>query len=205
MNATPLASLLAPAIGFAVNRAFAGSYAAQQDLEQLDGKLVVLELKELPLRLYFLVEAGKLTVHGDYHGNADMTVRAPSAALLQAALRRNELPPKGIEISGDAETAQIFSRLLKQADLDWEELLSQHIGDVAAHQFGTLVRGALNWGRDAFGRVSRDLADYLQYETGSLPLRHEVDSFLGDVDRLRDDVERFAARVARVANRLKRP
>jgi ubiquinone biosynthesis protein UbiJ len=127
-----------------------------------------------------------------------MTVRAPSAALLQAALRRDEVPPKGIEINGDAETAQIFSRLLKQADLDWEELLSQHIGDVAAHQIGNLVRGGLRWGRDAFDRVSRDLADYLQFEISVLPQRHEVETFLTDVDRLRDDVERFAARVNRV-------
>ncbi|HEX5339849.1 MAG TPA: SCP2 sterol-binding domain-containing protein [Gammaproteobacteria bacterium] len=201
MNASPLAALLAPAVEFALNQALAGSSAARHDLQQLDGKVVALELKELPLRLYFLPGETRITVLSDYHGAVDMSVRVPSAALLQAALRRDELPPKGIEISGDAETAQIFSRLLKQADLDWEELLSHRIGDVAAHRIGTLVRGALNWGRDAYARVSRDLTEYLQFEIGVLPQRHEVDMFLGEVDRLRDDVERLAARVSRAAGK----
>ncbi|MGH8369404.1 MAG: ubiquinone biosynthesis accessory factor UbiJ [Gammaproteobacteria bacterium] len=201
MNASPLAALLAPAVEFALNQALTGSSAAQNDLRRLDGKVIVLELKELPLRLYFLPGETRIVVHGDYHGAVDMSVRAPSAALLQAALRRDELPPKGIEISGDAETAQIFSRLLKQADLDWEDLLSRHIGDVAAHQIGNLVRGTLRWGRDAYARVSRDLTEYLQFEIDVLPQRHEVGMFLGEVDRLRDDVERLAARVSRVAAR----
>lgn len=203
MNATPLTSLIAPAIEFALNSALAGSNAAQQDLQQLDGKVISLELKEFPLKFFFLPHADRIAVHGDYHGKSDMTVRAPTAALLQAALRRDDIPPKGIEISGDAETAQIFSRLLKRADLDWEELLSQQVGDVAAHRIGNFVRGALRWSRDAFDRVSRDLADYLQFETGVLPQRHEVDAFLSGVDRLRDDVERFAARVTRAAGKSK--
>lgn len=198
MNTPPFTALLAAGIEFALNNALRGSNTAQQDLKLLAGKVIALELKEFPLKLYFLPQAERINVQGAYDGKPDMTVRAPSAALLQAALRRDEVPPKGIEINGDAETAQIFSRLLKQADLDWEELLSQHIGDVAAHQIGNLVRGGLRWGRDAFDRVSRDLADYLQFEISVLPQRHEVETFLTDVDRLRDDVERFAARVNRV-------
>ena len=204
MNATPVAALIAPAVEIALNAALSGSSAAQTDLQHLDGKVVSLELKEFPLKLYFLPGNGRITVHGDYHGAVDMTIRAPSAALLQAALRRDDVPPKGIELSGDAETAQTFSRLLKQADLDWEELLAQRVGDVAAHQIGKFVRGTLRWGRDAFERVSHDLADYLHYEIGVLPQRHEVNTFLADVDRLRDDVERFAARVARTAGKVPR-
>jgi len=204
LNASPLAALIASGLGFALNEALAGSNAAQQDLEHLEGKVIALELKEFPFKFFFLPQAGRLTVHHDYNGNVDLTVRAPSASLLQAALQRSDMPPKGIEINGDAETGQIFSRLLKQADLDWEELLSQRIGDVAAHQIGNLVRGTLSWGRDAYARVSRDLADYLQYELGVLPERHEVDAFVGGVDHLRDDVERFAARVQRVARKLPR-
>ena len=204
MNASPLAGLIASGLGFALNQALAGSNAAQQDLEHLEGKVIALELKEFPFKFFFLPQAGRLAVHHDYHGDVDLTVRAPSASLLQAALRRSEMPPKGIEISGDAETGQIFSRLLQQADLDWEELLSQRIGDVAAHQIGNLVRGTLDWGRDVYTRVSRDLADYLQFEIAVLPERHEVETFVTNVDHLRDDVERFAARLQRIARKLPR-
>ena len=188
MSVLPGASLLAAAVEYALNASFSGSSAAQRDLAALDGKVIVLEIKEFPLKLHFLPEPGRLTVAADYHGKADITVRAPTLSLLRAGLKRDGSVPRGMEISGDAETAQTFSRLLKQADLDWEELLSRYTGDLAAHQIGRMARGFLAWGRDAGGRLGRDL-----------PPRPEVDKFLHGVDRLRDDAERFAARLERVA------
>jgi ubiquinone biosynthesis accessory factor UbiJ len=120
-------------------------------------------------------------------------------------LQDSDAPPKGMQINGDAETAQVFSRLLKQADLDWEELLSRYTCDAAAHQIGNLFRGLRAWGRDAAGRVSRDFAEYLQYETRDLPPRPEVEAFLNGVDRLRDDAERLEARLKRAAARAGTP
>ncbi len=141
----------------------------------------------------------------DYHGEADIEVRVPAASLLSAALQEGDAPPRGMQINGDAETAQIFSRLLKQADLDWEELLSRYTGDAAARQLGNLARGLRAWGRDAAGRLGRDLAEYLQYESRDLPPRREMESFLTGVDRLRDDAERLEARLKRAAARAGRP
>ncbi|MGH8396878.1 MAG: ubiquinone biosynthesis accessory factor UbiJ [Gammaproteobacteria bacterium] len=199
----PLTSLLAAAVERALNSALSGSSAAQHDLKQLDGKIIALELKEMPLKLYFLPQDGNLTVRGDYHGKVDMTVRAPSAALLEAALKRGNAPPRGIELNGDAETAQTFSRLLKQADLDWEELLSRYVGDIAAHQIGNLARSFLRWGKDTAGRLGQDLAEYLQYETRDLPPRQEVEAFMNEVDRLKSDVDRLDARLQRLTGKTK--
>lgn len=188
---------------FALNNTLSGSSAAQRDLRQLEGKVIVLELKEFPLKLYFLPQDGRLKVRGEYHGQTDMMVRAPSASLLEAALKRGDMPPRGIELNGDAETAQTFSRLLKQADLDWEELLSHYVGDIASHQIGNLARGLARWGRDAMQRLGQDIAEYLQYESQTLPPRHEVEAFLAGVDHLKSDVDRLAARLQRLAGKAR--
>lgn len=203
MSALPGSGLLAAAIESALNTAIAGSGAARADLKRLEGKILRLELKGLPLAFHFLPQADHLTVAADYHGAADITLEVPVASLVAAALQRDDAPPKGLQVKGDAETAQVFSRLLKQAHLDWEELLSRHVGDVAAHQLGNALRSLHRWGRDAAGRLGHDLADYLHYESGTLPPRHEVDGFLSDVDRLRDDVERLSARVDQAARRAR--
>lgn len=205
MNTPSLTVLLAPAVELALNHALSGSNAAARDLKQLDGKAVALEIKELPLRLWFLPQDGKLAVRAAHEGKADMTVRAPSFALLEAALKRGDAPPRGIELNGDAETAQTFSRLLKNADLDWEELLSRYLGDIPAHQIGRLVRGTIAWGRDVFTRLSTDFAEYLVYESAVLPTRHAVEEFLDGVDRLRNDAERLSARAERLARRMPHP
>ena len=201
MNAPSFAALFAPAVELALNQALSGSSVAARDLKQLDGKAIALELKELPLKLYFLPQAGKLGVRASHEGKVDLTVRAPSFALLEAALKRSDTPPRGIELNGDAETGQTFSRLLKQADLDWEELLSRYVGDIAAHQIGNLARRLLRWGQDAGERLSQDLAEFLQYESGALPPRHEVEAFLDGVDRLKNDAERLAAQFERLTRR----
>jgi ubiquinone biosynthesis accessory factor UbiJ len=192
-------------VELALNDAFAGSNAAQQDLKRLDGKSIALELKELPLKLYFMPQDGRLKVRGEHRGKLDMTVRAPSFALLEAALKRGDSPPRGIELKGDAETAQTFSRLLKNADLDWEGLLSRYLGDIAAHQIGQLVRALGNWGKDVAARLGQDLAEYLLYESATLTPRHDVETFLDEVDRLKNDVDRLAAHLQRLDNKLPRP
>ncbi len=196
--------MIAAAVQTALEASLKGSSAARADLKRLDGKIIRLELIGLPLTLHFLPEDGRVTVAADYHGDADITVRAPAASLIAAALKRDgEAVPRGMQVSGDAETAQVFSRLLKHADLDWEELLAQQVGDVAARQIGNAVRGFLSWTRDAGSRLGQDLADYLHYESRELPPRHEVQGFLSDVDRLRDDAERLNARFKRVESRIK--
>lgn len=206
MSALPFASLIAAGVEHALSASLKGSSAARADIARLEGKVIKLELIGLPLSLHFLPEDGKVTVASDYHGDADIAVRAPAASLMAAALKRDsEAVPRGMQISGDAETAQVFSRLLKHADLDWEELLAQRVGDVAARPIANLIRGAMGWSRDAGSRIGQDLADYLHYESRDLPPRHEVQSFLSGVDRLRDDAERLTARLKRAETRLRRP
>jgi ubiquinone biosynthesis protein UbiJ len=204
VSALPFASLIAAAVQAALDASLKGSSAARADLKKLDGKVIRLELIGLPLVLHFLAEDGRLTVTADYHGSPDITVRAPAASLMASALKRDsEAVPRGMQVSGDAETAQVFSRLLKNADLDWEELLAQRVGDVAARHIGNAVRGLMGWSRDAGSRLGQDVADYLHYESRDLPPRHEVQGFLSDVDRLRDDAERFTARLKRAESRIK--
>ena len=84
-------------------------------------------------------------------------------------------------------------------DIDWEEQLSRLSGDVLAHRLGTMVRGALDWGRRAKQSLERDVAEYLREETGLNPRQDEVESFVAGVDVLREAVDRLEARLERLA------
>lgn len=202
MNGQFISGLLAPVVEAAIASALSGSSDAQRDLKLLDGKLIALELKEMPFRLYFLFPNGKLAVHGVCQDKPDMTVRVPTAVLLKTVLKQGgDAPSRNIELNGDAETAQIFSRVLKQTNLDWEELLSHYVGDIASHQVGKFVHGLTSWSKDTASRLGRDIAEYLQYETRNLPPRFEVDAFLDGVDHLKSDVDRLAARLKKCPSR----
>ena len=120
-------------------------------------------------------------------------------------MKRDDALPRGMQISGDAETAQVFSRLLKNADLDWEELLAQRIGDVAAQQIGNAVRG--------FAALEPGCGVASGTRHGGVPALREPRSaaaprgggFLAGVDQLRDDAERLNARLKRAEHKARRP
>ena len=190
MRLTPLESVL--------NRNIAGSAVARRLCRQLDGKMLALHITGLPLSLFFRSEGERMSIDTT---NADAPAASLSGtplALLRLAGPTPEAAIRGgsITIQGDAEVAQAFSELLKQAQPDLEEELSRVIGDVAAHQIGNVARAALGFGRQAVDTMRQNVAEYLQEEGRDLPTRTEVDEFFADVDKLRDDLARLEARFA---------
>ena len=205
MRLTPLESVL--------NRNIAGSATARRLCQQLDGKVMALHVTGLPLSVFFRSEGERMRIDTSNAGtaNADSSsFEAPAAslsgsplALLRLAGPAPEAAIRGgsIHIQGDAEVAQAFSELLKQAQPDLEEELSRVIGDVAAHQVGNAARAAFGFGRRAIDTLTQNVAEYLQEEGRDLPTRTEADEFVAGVDKLRDDVARLEARLAQLNKR----
>ena len=130
-------------------------------------------------------------------GQANATLSGTPLSFLRLAGAQPEaaLRAGAVHIEGDAEVAQAFSELLKQARPDLEEELSRIVGDVAAHQVGNLARSVMDFGQRARSTFAQNIAEYLQEEGRDVPTRVEADEFIADVDRLRDDVDRLEARM----------
>jgi ubiquinone biosynthesis accessory factor UbiJ len=198
MRLAPLESVL--------NRNIAGSAAARRLCKQLDGKVLALHVTGLPLSVFFRSEGERMSIDTASATGADApaaTLSGSPLALLRLAGPAPESAIRGgsIQIQGDAEVAQAFSELLKQAQPDLEEELSRVIGDVAAHQVGNTARAMLDFGKRAVDTFTQNVAEYLQEEGRDLPTRTEADEFVADVDKLRDDVARLEARLANLSNR----
>jgi ubiquinone biosynthesis protein UbiJ len=103
-----------------------------------------------------------------------------------------------LDLSGDAELAQQFQKLLSHAKPDVEEELSGIVGDIAAHRIGEFARGLGRWGREARSTMAANIREYVQEERRDAPSRYEVERFSEDVNTLRDDVDRFEARLDRL-------
>jgi ubiquinone biosynthesis protein UbiJ len=190
MRLAPLESVL--------NRNIAGSAAARRLCKQLDGKVLALHVTGLPLSVFFRAEGERMSIETTHADAPAATLSGSPLALLRLAGPAPESAIRGgsIQIQGDAEVAQAFSELLKQAQPDLEEELSRVIGDVAAHQVGNTARAVLDFGKRAVDTLTQNVAEYLQEEGRDLPTRTEADEFVADVDKLRDDVARLEARLA---------
>ena len=190
MRLSPLESLL--------NRNIAASSAARASCRRLDGKVLALHVEGMPLSIFFRAQGEQMCLDTTYEGAPNATLSGTPLSLLRMAGPAPEtaLRTGSVHIHGDAEVAQTFSELLKQARPDLEEELSRVIGDVAAHQVGNAARSALGFARRAADTFAQNVSEYLQEEGRDAPSRTEADEFITGVDRLRDDVDRFEARLA---------
>ena len=190
MRLTPLESLL--------NRNIAASSAARALCRRLDSKVMALHVEGMPLSIYFKSNGEQMSLDTQHDGTPNATLSGTPLSLLRMAGLAPEaaLRTGSVHIHGDAEIAQTFSELLKQARPDLEEELSRVIGDVAAHQVGNAARSALGFARRAVDTFAQNVSEYLQEEGRDAPSRTEADEFITGVDKLREDVDRFEARLS---------
>jgi len=189
------------ALETALNRYIALDPEGAARLARLQGRLICIELKGFASRIYLIPGTDGLQLFGSYEGEPDCLLRGSPLALARMGLaerKEDGLFAGEVEVEGDTRLAQDLGAFMAGLDVDWEEQLSRLVGDPIAHQVGEGLRSAGRWGRRSADTLTQDLKEYLQEEARLLPTDYEVQSFLDQVDTLRDDVERLAARIDRL-------
>jgi ubiquinone biosynthesis protein UbiJ len=192
------------ALETALNRYIALDPEGAARLARLQGRLICIELKGFASRIYLIPGTDGLQLFGSYEGEPDCLLRGSPLALARMGLaerKEDGLFAGEVEVEGDTRLAQDLGAFMAGLDVDWEEQLSRLVGDPIAHQVGEGLRSAGRWGRRSADTLTQDLKEYLQEEARLLPTDYEVQSFLDQVDTLRDDVERLAARIDRLRRR----
>ena len=160
-----------------------------------------MRIRNSALVMALAVEDGELKMATEVPEDPDVVVEGPLSGLARMALAGDDMaavPDSDVTLTGRADVAQKFQRLLKLARPDPEEELSTLIGDAAAHQVGQALRSFADWGRRSAGIMTANVREYLQEEQRDIPSRYEMNRFRDDVQRLRDDVERAEARLRRL-------
>jgi ubiquinone biosynthesis protein UbiJ len=204
----PIPDTVLAALETAINRYIDLDPEGAKRLAGLHGQVILIEIAGFGTRLYVIPGAKGVQLYGDYAGEPDCVLRGSPIALARMGISRqkeDQLFSGEVQIDGDTHLAQSFGDLVGGLEVDWEEQLSQLVGDAVAHQVGSSARAAQRWGRRTRNTLSADLQEYLQEESRLLPSRCEVQYFLDDVDHLRDGVERLAARIERLAKKQSEP
>jgi ubiquinone biosynthesis accessory factor UbiJ len=174
-------------------------------LGDMDGKIMRLRLLRgalPPVEVFLLPSPAGLALRTSHDAAPDVTISAETAVFAKMALARASGEPMAageIQFSGDIEVGQRFQRVLEHVDIDWEELLAERVGDIAAHQIWRAMNGIRQFGRHAAKTFMLDTTEYLHEEARLLAPRERVNAFLDAVGALRADVERLEKRLARLA------
>lgn len=176
---------------------------ARSRLRALQGKLICLHLSNPDVKLYFLPTSDQVHVTTDYAAVADVTLYSSVLGLIRLSTSEDAgktMLEQGIKIDGDMSLGNHFSQILRDIDVDWEELLSRAVGDIVAHHLGQVVRNAQGWLSESAHAMRLNTQEYLQEEARIVPTNAEIRQYLDAVDTLRADTDRLEMRLKRLEN-----
>jgi ubiquinone biosynthesis protein UbiJ len=200
----PLRKLAGRALETALNHTLSLDPQTQQKLAALNGRRVQLYLRGPELALEITVEDGRLQV-GPPTADSQLKVAATPGSLLAMLLRRDDdgIAPGKVEVAGDAELARRLEKLAGKFAPDFEEAFARSFGDVLGVPLARAVRKGLAHARESGAHFTEDAADWVRDEARVALAPGEVETFLDDVDALREHGERLESRVQRLARQLR--
>lgn len=194
-----LQTILRPVVSV-INAQIGAKTPARELCGELDGAVIAVRVRETGLAAYFFVLPDQIDLAGTFDGEPDVVITGSLLSLASLAGESGEEAIRAgrVDLSGDADIAKKFQKLMRYGRPDLEEELSAVIGDVAAHGLGEAARSVGTWGVRARDTIARNVSEYLQEESRAVPSRYEADAFRSKVDALRDDVARFEVRLKRL-------
>ena len=103
-----------------------------------------------------------------------------------------------IEIKGDIDFASAMSSLLKDVEWDYEDDLSEIIGDIPAYHLVKLGRKAATATKETSFNIADTFKEYWLEEKPLIAKKRLVEQFNNEVDRLRFDVDRLEFRLKKL-------
>ena len=143
---TPLPGVFAGMLQKAINSQLANDPEALNMIKGLGARVLGLDLQGTGLELFFHSENNELIVTAEQSAEVATWIRGTPIALFGMAkpeLAKPEWanPESKVTIEGDASLVRDFEALMKKLDFDWEDKLSNIVGDVLAHQLGLAAKG----------------------------------------------------------------
>ncbi|SER93244.1 ubiquinone biosynthesis accessory factor UbiJ [Halopseudomonas bauzanensis] len=172
-----------------------------QRLATLEGRAILLCVRQPDLQLYLLPGHGGVRLAQHYEYDVDCTLSAPASLLARLALSSNRqqllLSPE-LELTGDTQVLVQLQNIFNDLQIDGEAALARWLGPVAAHALGNLARGSRNWLGTTRQSLQRAVGEYLTEEGRQLVGRAEADAAAASIHELRLQLDRLDARIRRL-------
>lgn len=191
----------------AINQLLRTDLTAKEKLPLLADKVLTLQCTlPIPITLQCTVIKQDISVSFGDQLPSDATISGSPLQLFRVGLLQASSDAFQLDdmvITGDMELAENWLRLFREADIDLEEMLAQHLGDVPAHTAFKLLRGFKTAISKNINSLETSVNDYLHEESDWFPTKDILQTFFDDVDKLRLDTDRLNAKISLISNELK--
>jgi ubiquinone biosynthesis accessory factor UbiJ len=182
---------------------------SQARLKKLQGKSLQVRLRELPwpilLQFSQRIDLSIVEQPDDLvKASCMLELNIETLQQLRDSSKLTQLiQEQKLILVGDMYVAQSVSSLFQELDIDWEEELSQYVGDVLAHQTFVGARSMLREAKKQIETGRSKLSAHLLHADGLAVGALELAHFSDEVDQLRSASERLSARLLRLEMAVK--
>lgn len=188
---------LEQSIDSALNKALSLDPELPAKLIAFSGKVISVHFKDIDKTLFLLPEANHIRVLSHYEGDVDTRMSGTVISIMKMMIKPNvaTLLLKGeVEISGDTRLGSEFKKLFRDMRLDWQQPLSNVIGDNATQVVESKSKKIHAWAKKSLSSTSHSVSEYLQEESKDIVTDTEQEIFNQRVDDLRNRTDRLQAR-----------
>lgn len=119
-------------------------------------------------------------------------------ALISLLKKPTTLAGSGVELAGSVGLLQSWQSILNDVDIDWEDAISNVLGDIAGPMAGNIINSGFNWSRQQSTEQVRLLKEYITEELKVTPSKAELNEFSKAVSDIKMDAERLQARFSQL-------
>lgn len=187
-----------------VNKALSYDDATSQKIKALSPKVLAICIEQPAINIYVRFgETLTLMSHSDVP--ADATLQGELSAFINLARHQDKhaaLMKSDIQIQGSSQLAMGLADAMSELNIDFEAMIAEMTGPVAAHIIGKNLRSVSAWFKQTSEKFKQDTTEYVRDELQLAPHSLEGESRFTDIHKLKLDTERLEARINRIKQRL---
>ena len=173
----------------------------------MQGHCIAIEITDLDFQLYCHPgDWGIRLSRNPPSREIDARISGRLMALVSLASQEDKVSTsiqERVNFDGNVALAQKMQQILASLDIDWEEALARHTGDVAAVQIHQRVRLFGGWLKQSAESLLQTSSEYLREETRLSPARVEFEQFQLRLTTLKNDVARTEARLQQLLEKAR--
>lgn len=185
-----------------INQALRYDPASQQAISQLDDVLAV-SITQPKLILYIRGQENGIHISNYCEDHITTHLTGSANALLNLLKQPSSLANTGVDLVGSTHLLQQWQTILHTLDIDWEDAISQTLGDIAGPLASNGLKKAAQWFTQQTRDHQRLASEYLPEEIKATPSHTELNDFYEDIDALKLNSDRLSARVDKLMHTIK--
>lgn len=170
-------------------------------VKQLAGQRLLVLIKDLNQYVVLAFDQRVLLIQGEPDADNDCFLSLSFEAIPSLLKEQNLtqlIKQDKLDIQGNMHLAQDLASIMKNIDIDWEELLSKHTGDIIANQVFSMLKRAQQTRREHLDKFTRLVSEGAIEEKRIMAPALGVAHFGDEVSAIRSDAARLERRIAKL-------